>query len=109
MNLEKIKNIIISTIDVEKIIIFGSHAWGNADENSDLDLFIVSGSKEDQMSLSFRVNKALFPRNYSLDLYIINKYELEDKVKKNKFIQKILNEGRQIYNKPGMGESSGMV
>ena len=68
MNFEKIKNIITSTIDTEQIIVFGSYAWGNPNENSDLDLFIVSGSMEDKMIQTLNVSKALFPREYSLDL-----------------------------------------
>jgi len=99
MNLNSVKNIILKTIDVEKIIIYGSYAWGIPDENSDLDLFIVTNSKEDEMMQTLKVNKALFPRDYSLDLYIIENKKFQQREKKNKFIQKILNDGKELYNK----------
>jgi len=39
--LEKLKELIINTIPVEKIYLFGSHAYGIPDKNSDLDLYVV--------------------------------------------------------------------
>ncbi len=39
--IEEIKNIIIDTVDPEKIILFGSYANGSPTEQSDVDLFLV--------------------------------------------------------------------
>lgn len=43
--IEKIKSEIIrrlKPLDPEKIIIFGSYAWGTPDENSDIDICVVT-------------------------------------------------------------------
>jgi predicted nucleotidyltransferase len=38
---------LVTEFDPERIILFGSHAWGNPDEDSDIDLLvIVSETKE---------------------------------------------------------------
>jgi predicted nucleotidyltransferase len=39
--LEKTVNIIINTLDPEKIILFGSRARGDFDNESDYDIFIL--------------------------------------------------------------------
>jgi predicted nucleotidyltransferase len=39
--LDTIKELIINTIPVEQIYLFGSHAYGDPHETSDLDLYVV--------------------------------------------------------------------
>lgn len=39
--LEKLTELIINTIPVEQIFLFGSHAYGNPKKYSDLDLYVV--------------------------------------------------------------------
>lgn len=39
--IEKITNRLVDEFDPEKIILFGSHAWGEPGPDSDLDLLIV--------------------------------------------------------------------
>ena len=39
--INKIKDLLVDKFKPEKIIIFGSHAWGTPDQNSDLDIMII--------------------------------------------------------------------
>ena len=39
--LDKLKNLIINTIPVEQIFLFGSYAYGTPRKESDLDLYVV--------------------------------------------------------------------
>jgi len=39
--LDKLKELIINTIPVEQIYLFGSYAYGTAHKDSDLDLYVV--------------------------------------------------------------------
>ncbi len=39
--LAEISSRISKTVSVEKIILFGSHAWGQPTEASDIDLFVI--------------------------------------------------------------------
>jgi len=41
MELDKLTNIIINTIPVEQIYLFGSYAYGTPHKYSDLDLYVV--------------------------------------------------------------------
>ena len=40
-NLEEISRIIADTVPVESIYLFGSHAYGTPNKDSDLDLYVV--------------------------------------------------------------------
>jgi len=39
--IKKIKNRVVKNFNPDRIILFGSYAYGNPDESSDIDLFIV--------------------------------------------------------------------
>jgi len=39
-------SIVIKTANPEKIILFGSYAYGHPDENSDVDLLVIKNDKE---------------------------------------------------------------
>lgn len=59
--INNIKDIILNSIEAEKIYLFGSYAYGNPNENSDYDFFIIipdnSIRPADAMQ---RINKALY-------------------------------------------------
>lgn len=44
--LKKVTEKIVKEYKPEKIILFGSHAWGKPSRDSDVDLFIVKNSKK---------------------------------------------------------------
>ena len=48
----------------EKIILFGSYAWGKPTEDSDVDLCIIK-EVEDTRELSSRISHLLYPRPFS--------------------------------------------
>ena len=54
--LEKIKDLIVNTIPVEQIYLFGSYAYGTPHKDSDLDLYVVLNDKV-QMRLIDAVTK----------------------------------------------------
>ncbi|MDT8442422.1 MAG: nucleotidyltransferase domain-containing protein [Desulfuromonadales bacterium] len=44
----------------ERVILFGSHAWGEPDCDSDLDLYVVTS--DDEIPQNFRERSALYQR-----------------------------------------------
>ena len=78
---EKIKNQIINALDpVEpyKVILFGSHARGDADEESDIDLYVVTNDNfmpknwSEKMDVKLKVSRALknLRKQYDIDLIV---------------------------------------
>jgi len=60
INLKKIeeaKEILVIEFNPEKIYIFGSYAWGNPTEDSDLDIMIVVKKCNDKLLRDEKRNK----------------------------------------------------
>jgi len=73
----QIKERLLSKFDPDKIILFGSHALGTADEKSDVDLLIISELKEDRFNLMDQMRLTLLPINYAFDVIILTEAEFE--------------------------------
>lgn len=53
---EILKN--LSSIDPDKVILFGSHAWGEPTEDSDIDLYVVT--KDDFIPSTWREKNVIY-------------------------------------------------
>jgi uncharacterized protein len=62
---------LVAEFQPEKIILFGSRAWGNSDEDSDFDLFvIVPESNERQIERMQRAHHCLRGVGESVDILV---------------------------------------
>ena len=61
--LDKIRDIIIETVQPDKIILFGSRATGEFKEDSDYDIFILKRGITNERTITNAVNRALFDKN----------------------------------------------
>ncbi|MDR0581769.1 MAG: nucleotidyltransferase domain-containing protein [Prevotellaceae bacterium] len=113
MEIDKILNDLILSFKVSdpyKIVLFGSHANGNATENSDIDLMVILDNNHIAKTYEERLNKKLYIRklvreiNYkvALDILVYSKEELRMiKESGNYFIDEIEKTGKIIYEKAG--------
>ena len=111
MNLNAIlDNLIISLkpSDPYKIILFGSYAQGNPNENSDVDLMVILDNSHVSKTYQERLEKKVFIRNLvleinrkiPLDILVYSKEELNlIKERGNYFIEEIEKTGKIIYEK----------
>ena len=63
VNIEELKYEIIERLEplnLDKVILFGSYAYGTPDEDSDIDLYVVT--KDEYIPQSFRENSNLYLR-----------------------------------------------
>ncbi|HBF36391.1 MAG TPA: nucleotidyltransferase domain-containing protein [Firmicutes bacterium] len=78
---EKIKNEIVERLkplDPEMVVLFGSYAYGKPNEDSDIDLYIVTkddympGSWKEKSNLRFKYSQRLFDfrMKYPVDLIV---------------------------------------
>ncbi|GHV39017.1 hypothetical protein AGMMS49546_10360 [Spirochaetia bacterium] len=98
--LDTLKNIIINTVPVEQIYLFGSYAYGTPNKDSDLDLYIVV--KDDmemrEIDAGIKIRMAL-SRSQTMPLDIIvskNNTYLRRKLGPT-MERKIAREGIKIY------------
>ena len=80
----------------DKIILFGSYAYGNPHEESDVDLLVIMRTK-DAIEQSIRIKWA-FKRLFSLDLIVRTPRQVERGLKDdNWFLREIIEKGKVLY------------
>ena len=108
LTVEEVKEQIVTSLQVfgiDRIILFGSYAKGKADEESDLDLFVVKKglSKEETRSFRLSLQRALidFQRKHriGIDLLVDSEERVNDRIERvgDRFYREILEEGETLY------------
>jgi predicted nucleotidyltransferase len=61
--LDSIKNAILRTVPVERIYLFGSHAYGTPHDGSDIDIYVVIDDNAPMRATDAMtsINKAIYP------------------------------------------------
>ncbi|MBI5786977.1 MAG: nucleotidyltransferase domain-containing protein [Candidatus Niyogibacteria bacterium] len=80
----------------EKIILFGSYAWGTPGPDSDVDLFIVKKT-DNTREMARQISRLIFPRPFPLDVIVYRPEQIEEAEKKDFFIRDIVGKGRLLY------------
>ena len=92
-------------MDPEQIILFGSHARGNAKSDSDLDLLIVTngslGREWSRRKITGQIRKALWSVLVPIDLLVFSPQEIERwRNSINHVIAQALRDGKVLYVRP---------
>jgi uncharacterized protein len=96
--LDDIINRISQAVHPERIILFGSLAWGEADEESDIDLLVIMASNESRTARAVRLGRLFRPRPAPLDILVLTPEEVSERVALgDPFIQDILSRGKVLY------------
>lgn len=100
---EKIKNLvdkIVEEYQPEKVILFGSYAWGEPTEDSDADLFIVKNSGKNSLEMMQEVNRIIMKRNIPMDILVYTAEQLKKReILGDPFVGRILKLGKILYAK----------
>ena len=84
----------------QKIVLFGSYAYGEPDEDSDIDLLIVKDTDKRPIERWMEVKRLLRDRNrrISVSPLVYTPKELEERLAiKDFFIQEVLKKGKVLY------------
>ena len=80
----------------EKIILFGSYAYGTPHEESDVDLLVIMPTRN-AIDQAIRITLA-FERPFSLDLIVRTPWQIERGLKDdNWFLREIVEKGKVLY------------
>ncbi|OGZ20789.1 MAG: hypothetical protein A2W55_02460 [Candidatus Nealsonbacteria bacterium RIFCSPHIGHO2_02_38_10] len=84
----------------EKIILFGSHAWGKPNASSDVDILVVKKSKLSRRIRTAQAEKFLGALPYPVDVLVYTPGEIERRKELGDFfINLILKKGQVIYER----------
>ncbi len=99
-SLKKITERIVEKYKPEKIILFGSYAWGKPHEDSDIDLFIVKESKKKRHEREYELRMKLIGNKFPpMDLLIYTPAELKRRFQiEDFFIEDIFKKGKVLYD-----------
>jgi len=82
----------------EKIILFGSHARGDARPDSDVDLLVIIDSDEHPSRTAAKITYRVHPRRYPLDLIVRSPETVRARLQMNDwFMRDVMREGRIVY------------
>jgi predicted nucleotidyltransferase len=83
----------------EKIILFGSYAYGNPDRGSDIDLLIVKGVAERPIDRRVAIHRIVDLREpIGLSPLVVTPDELEERLALgDQFLQEIVQKGEVLY------------
>ena len=97
--LEEVTRRIVDAIHPERIILFGSHAWGYPSEDSDIDLLIILRNSDQPGYRRARdVYRSFRGLKIPIDVVVRTRDELERGVRvKTSLEYKVLDEGRVLY------------
>lgn len=99
--IKKIVNDIVAEFKPEKVVLFGSYAWGKPTKDSDVDLFIVKDdAKKNTREMATDLEMILFKRDTPLDLLVYKPNQVVKRLEINDpFIKKILRDGKVLYER----------
>jgi predicted nucleotidyltransferase len=97
--LEQITQKLVATLNSEQIILFGSYAYGEPNEDRDIDLLvIVSQSNEPRYRRSGLAYRALRGIGVPTDVIIMTQEEVKRKVNvRSSLISRVIHDGRVLY------------
>ena len=96
--LAKITEILVAAAKPQRIILFGSHARGDAGPDSDFDLMVIERSVTDRAAEMVRLRRALLPLEIPVDVLVVTeeKFNHWQDTPGNIYFEAAL-EGRVLY------------
>lgn len=100
--LERLTKVIVKEYQPEKIILFGSYAYGKPYEDSDIDLLIIKETDKSFFDRLFEIRKIASDarRGYSFEPVVMTPKELQERLEiGDQFFEEILSRGKVLYAK----------
>jgi len=95
--IQEIANNIAKKHKPDKVILFGSYAWGKPNENSDVDLMVVKKTKNTRIAAR-EIDGSIHPRPFAIDIIVYHPEQLKKRLKtKDFFVKDILTKGKILY------------
>jgi uncharacterized protein len=91
---------IVQELNPEKIVLFGSYAYGNPNPDSDVDLLVIMNTKASLKDRSWAVFRLLLPRPFPVDILVKTPREVKEGLETGDFfLREILSRGKVLYDR----------
>ncbi len=91
---------IVQELDPEKIVLFGSYAYGSPTPNSDVDLLVIMKTEASPKDRSWAVSRLLLPRPFPVDILVKTPLEVKKGLETGDFfLREIMTRGKVLYDR----------
>lgn len=91
---------IAAEFDPEKIILFGSYAWGEPRFANDVDLFIIKDTSQQRLERGKAVERIIMGAGIPVDALIYTPNELQKRLMlDDAFIKRVISRGKVMYER----------
>lgn len=98
--IDHIVETIVGALSPQRIILFGSHANGTPDEDSDLDLLVIADMQESPPRRAARIYSLFDPYPCAMDILVYTPAEVERyRNWRSLVLRKALEEGEVLYER----------
>jgi len=104
---------IVENIHPEKIILFGSYAYGEPTLDSDIDLLVIMRNRKRSIENAMAIDKLFSNRRFGMDILVRKPQELNARLSRGDlFLEEITQRGKVLYerrntNHARLGRKSG--
>jgi uncharacterized protein len=96
--IQEITDKIVREYQPEKIILFGSFAWGEPHIDSDFDFFIVKDTDTPSLKRIEEVDRIFSRREFPMDFLVYTPEQVENRLKiGDLFVKDVLTNGKVLY------------
>lgn len=99
--IEKIVDILKAKYKPQKIILFGSCAWGKVTKDSDIDMLIVKDTKKKYGERWLEIGRLVrhLGISFPFEPFVLTPAEFKKQLRRNLFLQEIARRGSVLYEK----------
>jgi predicted nucleotidyltransferase len=91
---------IAKQFDPERIILFGSYAYGKPHRYSDVDLLVVMQTNERPRAKQIEIARALSPHPFGIDLLVRTPQQIQERIPQGDyFLREITTRGKVLYER----------
>lgn len=84
----------------EKIVLFGSYAYGHPKPESDVDLLVIMNTSLRSRQQRLEISRVLSPRPFPLDIVVRTPQELADRIALGDlFLHEVITRGKVLYER----------
>jgi len=92
---------IVEAVRPERVVVFGSHARGEAGARSDVDILVVADSNRPRYERAVPIYRAVADLPWELDILVYTPAEVREWSRVDQaFVTSALREGRVLYERP---------